>query len=128
MKFTKFSAAHEAAKAQLRSFEGNDNWPGLTEHDRAYTLPGDWQNEEYTAIVRVHMLDEHESCLIPVSIWHWHWRGGQAGKLSKLSFQQLAAVAEIKRIVRSWIDGEIAELPPSTCRHLSQHISAEEPR
>ncbi len=118
MKFTAFSKAHEAAKELLKSFEGDDNWPGLTAHDRVYALPVDYQNEEYTAIVRANVLYAHASCPIAVTIWHWHWRDNREVKAGKLSADQLAALAEIKRTVRRWIDGEIDELPPSTCRHL----------
>jgi hypothetical protein len=118
MKFAEFTAAHEAAQEQLKSFEGGDDWPGLTTHDRVYALPGDWQDEEYTAIVRAHRCGDHASSPIRVEIWHWHWRGGKEEKLDKLSPVQLAAVADIKRTVRRWIEGEIDDLPPSTCRHI----------
>ena len=126
MKFTAFSKAHEAAKERLKSFEGDDNWPGLTAHDRVYALPVDYQKEEYTAIVRAHALYEHVSCPIGITIWHWHWRDSKEVKADDLSADQLAALAEIKRTVRRWINGEIDDLPPSTCRHLE--IPKELPR
>jgi hypothetical protein len=126
MKFAELTVAHEAAKERLKSFEGDNNWPGLTAHDRVYALPVDYQDEGYTAIVRAHMLYAHESCPIAMTIWHWHWRDSKEVEAGKLSADQLAALAEIKRTVRRWIDGEIDELPPSTCRHLA--IPKEEPR
>jgi hypothetical protein len=126
MKFAEFSSAYQSAKEQLQGFEGDDNFPGLTVHDRAYALPVDWQGEEYTAVVRACRLTEHESSPIPVMIWHWHWRRAQEVDLSKLAPDQLAALAEIKRVVRWWIEGKIAELPPSTCRHFSAEDSCQE--
>jgi len=125
MKFSEFEIAYRSAKELLRSFEGGKNWPGLTTHDRVYALPVDWQKEEYTAIVRAYCLKDRDDA-VPVEIWHWHWREGKEAKLEALSDVQLAAVADIKRTVRRWIEGEIDDLPPSTCRRLQ--IPKEEPR
>lgn len=114
MKYADFEAAHRKAKAVLLGLQGDDDWPGLSIHDRAYEMPVDWQGERYTALVRASNLSNHASCTIPVDLWHWHWRGGQEGKFENLTPGQLRAVADIKEIVRRWIDGEIDELPPST--------------
>jgi hypothetical protein len=124
--FSDFNTAYQSAKDLLRSFEGDDNWPGLTAHDRVYALPVDWQREEYTAIVRAQCLGDHASSPIPVMVWHWHWQGGREVNLDKLSYVQLAAIADIKRTVRRWIEGKIDDLPPSTCRRIQ--ILKEEPR
>lgn len=118
MQFSEFQAAYSAAQDTVRVFEGSNDFPGLSIHDRVYALPVDWQDEEYTAIVRVHELHDHKSSQIPVTIWHWHWRGGQEAEISELSEDQLAAISDIKRTVRRWIKGELDELPPSTCRHF----------
>lgn len=114
MKFAEFDKAREAAAAALRGFDGKDGWPGVTEHDRAYTLPPDEFGREYTCLIRASVLSEIRP---PVEVICWD-RWHEEAKLVDLTCDQLAAVVEIKRAACRWVLGQIEDLPVSTCRHI----------